>query len=235
MIHSSWLPVGCRSADSWGTASRSTCAFMATTRQGRVSTARPAHSQAPAGSRSDTGDLTSLVLGMGAILDLHSHLSRRYGGVMKVEASSGRAHVPAAALLLIDLVNSAEPQEGTDTWDSPDGLRTWLLRHDLLAPADRVTAADLHRLLDLREGLRAVLAAHAPAPVDADPGEPADSVDPAAVARLNAALGEVPLRVRFGDDGAYRLASRAAAGVNGAVGRVLDAVRSASEDGSWTR
>ena len=153
---------------------------------------------------------------------------------MKVDASSGRAHVPPAALLLIDLVNSAEPQEGTDTWDSPEGLRAWLLRHDLLAPADRVTAADLHRLLDLREGFRAVLAAHTPAPVDADPGEPADSVDPAAVARLNAALAEVSLRVRFEDDGAYRLASPAA-GVNGAVGRVLDAVRSATEDGSWIR
>lgn len=142
---------------------------------------------------------------------------------MQIEGPTGDGAVPSAAQLLIDVVNSAEPQEGTDGWDSPKNLRAWLLQHRLLAPPARVTMDDVHRFVDIREGLRAVLGAHT-----------ADVVEPAAVGRLNAALADVSLQVRFGGDAAYRLSGRTP-GVNDAIGRVLDAVRLASEDTTWER
>jgi predicted RNA-binding Zn ribbon-like protein len=141
---------------------------------------------------------------------------------MRNEASPSTA-IPAAAQFLIDVVNSAEPQEHTDSWDSPKGLLTWLHQRRLLPPSGRVTASDLHRMVDVREGLRGVLPAHT--------GEP---IDPAAVTRLNAALADVSLRARFGDDGTYRVSARSS-GIEGVIGRILDAVRSSNEDGTWER
>jgi predicted RNA-binding Zn ribbon-like protein len=141
---------------------------------------------------------------------------------MRSEGSSSRAPTPAVQLL-IDVVNSAEPQEDTDAWDSPESLRRWLRQHRLPGPSGRPTPDDLRRLIGLREGLRAVLGTHTD-----------HAADPAAVAGLNTALADVSLQMRFGDDGGYELSARSP-GVDDMIGRVLDAVRVTHEDASWER
>lgn len=131
--------------------------------------------------------------------------------------------VPTAVRLVRDFVNSREPQTGEETWTSVDALRQWLAEQqlaDLGAPLD---AEDVDVAITVREGLRNVLLAHAGH--DADPG---------AVARLDAALAGVPVRVDF-DNGAYRLVSTRSDAVGQALAALLDAVRQSSEDGTWPR
>ena len=44
--------------------------------------------------------------------------------------------------------------------DSPAGLADWLICRELLDPSERLTHADLARVLDVREGLRALMYAN---------------------------------------------------------------------------
>jgi len=74
--------------------------------------------------------------------------------------------------------------------DSPQALRRWLLAHGLIETTTPVSAADLRRALDVREGLRALLAAHNGAPLDRE-----------AMARLEAAAGRATLRPGIAPDG----------------------------------
>jgi hypothetical protein len=69
-------------------------------------------------------------------------------------------------VLLRDFVNSVDLQDGIEQLTDPATARSWLLAHDLLDPDAAITAADLRRLLAVREGLRALWRGDGPAPLN---------------------------------------------------------------------
>ena len=130
---------------------------------------------------------------------------------------------PPAAALVRDFVNTVEWQEDDETWASPDDLAGWFATRAGVA-ASGLDTDDLAIARRVREGLRAVLLAHAG-------HEPlAASIDD-----LNHALDRVPMQMRFGQDGTLRLVAGAGVAVAGPLAVVLAAVESARGDGSWIR
>jgi predicted RNA-binding Zn ribbon-like protein len=121
-----------------------------------------------------------------------------------------------------EFVNTLDVEAGTEALGSPAALGQWLAERGL-GPV-RATREDLRRAVELREALRAVLLAHTnrlpvPAP---------------AAAALDQAARRARLRLRFGD-GATAVLEPEAAGVAGALGRLLAIVSGAIADGTWQR
>jgi predicted RNA-binding Zn ribbon-like protein len=130
---------------------------------------------------------------------------------------------PGELELVRGFVNTLDIEERTDGLTTPDELRGWLSAHCLLDAGDRATEAELHRAIEVREALRALLLANNGGPSPA-----------AAVATLDAAAREAHLEARFAADGTAGLVSDAG-GVDAALGRLLAAVYAAMADGSWRR
>jgi predicted RNA-binding Zn ribbon-like protein len=106
---------------------------------------------------------------------------------------------------------------------SPAELAGWLERHDLLEPGTKLRNADLRRALDFREGLRALLFANN--------GEP---LNQEAIDRLNRALNEAPLELRFEPGGTPDFVSPGS-GLDAALGSLAVITAAAQIDGSWVR
>ena len=64
---------------------------------------------------------------------------------------------PEPLRLVQRFVNSVDLENDQDELTSPGALRDWLAERDLIDCGERVTAADLKRAVDVREGLRAFL------------------------------------------------------------------------------
>lgn len=137
------------------------------------------------------------------------------------EDTSKRA--PGDLLLIQDFVNSADLETGEEELADADGLRSWLAGHHLLAGDEQVSEGDLRRALEAREGLRALLVANN-----------GGRADPAAVDGLNRAAGRAALRLAADPEAPARLEPDAA-GVDGALARLLGAVALAGADGTWAR
>ena len=88
---------------------------------------------------------------------------------------------------------------------------------------DPVSAADLRRAIDVREGLRAVLLQNNGHPLDEEQ-----------VARLDRAVGRAAVRVRFAPGRDPALVTDAG-GVDGAIARLMAIVAAAVEHGRWER
>ncbi|MFY1598514.1 CGNR zinc finger domain-containing protein [Micromonospora sp. WMMD737] len=138
---------------------------------------------------------------------------------------SDQAGVPAAARLVLDLVNTFEPQVGEETLTSPDRLRDWLVERDLVEAGTRLAPSDVATITTIREHLRTVLRAHAGPPVD---------VVPVAHQRLNQALAGFPVRLVFAG-GSFRLVSVEDEPLHRALGGLMDALRRCAEEHSWGR
>ena len=137
----------------------------------------------------------------------------------------GREAAPGPLALVQAFVNTVA-SEGKFHWEAigdPDSLRSWFARRGLLAEAAPVGEADVARAREVREALRALLA------TNNGRGVPAG-----AVATLNAAAERAGLEVRFGEDGPMTPVPTKG-GIDGAIGRVLAAVHSAMEEGTWGR
>ena len=106
---------------------------------------------------------------------------------------------------------------------TPAQLTSWLADRGLVGPDAKATAAQLRQAKELREAIRTLLLAHNEIEVD----------EVAAHAVLDQAARKARVELRFEVDGP-ELAS-AAAGVTGALGRVIIAVHDAVADGSWQR
>jgi predicted RNA-binding Zn ribbon-like protein/DNA-binding transcriptional regulator YdaS (Cro superfamily) len=126
---------------------------------------------------------------------------------------------PPAAQLIIDLVNTVEWQTDDETWISPHALATWLETRTG-APRAKLTDGDLTMARRIREGLREVLLTHGG-------HEPLSG----AIAGVNAVLTQLPVHLRFADDGGIHVASGDASFLEPVL-TALDAVRA---DGSWDR
>ncbi|MFC4018764.1 CGNR zinc finger domain-containing protein [Micromonospora sp. GCM10011542] len=131
--------------------------------------------------------------------------------------------VPAAVRLVRDFVNTYEPQIDDESLTSPDQLRDWFADRRLLPADAHLGPADLTVAMTIREGLRAVLLGHA-----------GHHGDPAAIDQLNRALADVPVALRFADDGP-RLVATAGAPLGRALGGLVDAIRQCGEQGTWPR
>jgi len=128
---------------------------------------------------------------------------------------------PHSLQLVIDFVNTLDIETGAEELDTPDALARWLSERRLLdGTADE---SDLAKAIELREALRAVLAAH-------NGGEP----EPRAAAVLERTAEQGQLGIRFAADGSAALRTRTA-GVPGALARLLAFVARSSTDGTWAR
>jgi predicted RNA-binding Zn ribbon-like protein len=130
---------------------------------------------------------------------------------------------PQPLYLVQRFVNSADLETGEDELASPDALRDWFAERGLMDAGDSVSAADLKRAVDVREGLRAVLRQNNGLPLDEQ-----------AVERLDRAVGRAAVRVHFAPGRDPELVADVA-GVDGAIARLMAIVAAAVEHGRWER
>lgn len=129
--------------------------------------------------------------------------------------------VPESLWLAESLLNSVDVESGQDDLDSVPRFKRWLVAHGREPAARRVSAADLRLARELRDELRAQLAAHH------------DGV-PVAARRLDALAATIGLAARFDADGTLCLAP-AGSGVRAVLGEVLASLVRAAHEGSWRR
>lgn len=139
-----------------------------------------------------------------------------------------REPAPGALRLLQQFVNTYNIEREhiglrTEEFASPADLRRWLVRHALLPRDARVRAFEVKRAREVREALRRLLLAHNGWPMDSTP-----------VGVLNRLARDARLVVRLQHDGQMRLEPDAA-GLTGALGRLLAAAFMAEIDGTWQR
>jgi predicted RNA-binding Zn ribbon-like protein len=138
--------------------------------------------------------------------------------------SAPAAQVPHSLELVIDFVNTLDPDEGTDAFATRESLGSWLVNRGLLSPADlRLREVDRREAIRLREALLALMLAHNGVVIEGDPAGALDEV---------AHRGK--LGVQFGSDGSAPLKPRAE-GFAGALAEVVVPVAEAVRDGSWQR
>jgi predicted RNA-binding Zn ribbon-like protein len=138
-----------------------------------------------------------------------------------INETAPEKRAPEPLHLVQRFVNSVDLEDHEDELESPEQLREWLARRDLMEADDPVSSADLRRALDVREGLRALMLANN-----------GHELDAAKVERLDRAVRRGTLRVRFGPLPAL---VPAADGVDGALGRMMAIVAEAVADGGWER
>lgn len=135
----------------------------------------------------------------------------------------GREAAPGGLILVQAFVNTNDIEGKHDQLATPEHLRDWLARHGLPVDDSLRSQADLHKVLAVREALRALALANNGGPLSA-----------AAVRTLDWVGTEVRLRVRFDPGGRARL-EPASAGVSGALDRILAEVYAAMAAGTWPR
>ena len=137
--------------------------------------------------------------------------------------TSAAKTAPEPLYLVQRFINSVDLESGEDELDSPEALASWLTERGLIEEGDVVSAADLRRALDVREGLRAVLREHNGLPLDEE-----------RVRRLDQAVGRAPVRVRF-EPGREPELVASCTGVDGAIARLMAMVAAGVEGGTWER
>ena len=121
-------------------------------------------------------------------------------------------------------VNTRQVRHGNDLLSDTAEMAKWFADEGLAPGALRATRSDLARAIELREALRALLAAH-----NGDGRVPAD-----ATRTLDAVARRARLRLHFDDEGGASLVPEAA-GVDGALGRLVAIVHDSIAQGTWTR
>ena len=137
--------------------------------------------------------------------------------------STAAKTAPQPLYLVQRFVNSVDLESGEDELSSPEALRAWLAERGLMEADDAVSAADLERAIDVREGLRVVLLQNNGLPLDEE-----------RVERLDRAAGRAAVRVRFIPGREPALVTDAK-GVDGAIARLMAIVAAAVEHGRWER
>jgi predicted RNA-binding Zn ribbon-like protein len=137
-----------------------------------------------------------------------------------------RYDVPKAApepLRLVQLfVNTVDHEHGREWLGSPAELRAWLGEH-LPVKVGRSKPGDLSRAIELREALRSLVR-----------GNNGFATSRPAIAVINRAAHAAKLSIQMTPAGQVTLEPRAA-GVEGALGRILAVALEAMLDGSWVR
>jgi predicted RNA-binding Zn ribbon-like protein len=136
--------------------------------------------------------------------------------------SRKRQEAPGRLELVRTFVNTIDLEDGSDDIAEPGALAAWLTERDLLESGSKVGDDDVRRAIEVREALRSQLRAN-------NGAEP----DKNAVAALHDAARRAGIALRF-EPGGSRLEPEAA-GVDGALGRLLTIVHAAEHDGTWKR
>ena len=137
----------------------------------------------------------------------------------------GRPKAPGRLELLQRFINSHN-HDFPPEWDrigTPERAGAWLRQKRLVAPGDRISDADVARLRELREAMRALALANHGGRSDAAAADVIRRVSAAAV--LNVAMDE---------DGRTAL-QPARRGVDGAVATLLGILHEAQLSGQWSR
>ena len=123
--------------------------------------------------------------------------------------------------LIADFVNTLD--EGEEAFATPADLSRWLVEHGLAAEPLRASRADVDETKAVREALRTLLLANNDVPVDVD----------GATAILDDAARQARVELRFVDGAPVLVVG--AAGVRGALGRILAAVQEMTAEDTWAR
>jgi len=134
-----------------------------------------------------------------------------------------KQEAPGGLELVRAFVNTLDVEGGEDELASPATLCEWLAGRSLLDGTEKASGADVESAVTVREALRALLLANN----GADP-------DPRAAATLETAAARARLSLRFLPDGRARQ-EPGAAGVDGAIGRLLAIVAASMAEGTWLR
>jgi predicted RNA-binding Zn ribbon-like protein len=137
-----------------------------------------------------------------------------------VDAAS-RQIAPGELELVRDFVNTSDIEDGVDKLDTPPRLGEWLTEHGL--PAGDLTEGDRHRVIELREALRALLLANN--------GEP---LDRSSIETLNRTAEDARLLIQFNREGRSAL-SPTGGGIDAALGSILAIVFRSMAEGTWPR
>jgi predicted RNA-binding Zn ribbon-like protein len=140
-----------------------------------------------------------------------------------INESAPEKSAPGALYLVQRFVNSVDLESHEEELTDPEALRAWFAQRELMGADEAVSAADLRRALDVREGLRALLLANN-----------GHELDAGKVGRLDRAASRAGVRLRFGEQGDPRLVPDAG-GVDGALARLMAIVAAAVEQGRWER
>lgn len=119
-------------------------------------------------------------------------------------------------------MNTNDIEGDEDEIATPARLRDWLARYGELPDGVDVSTAAHRRVLDIREGIRALGRANND-----------EAPDSGRLEALNRAAAGVPVHVSFGP-GAWDL-QPSAEDVDAFLGRVLGSLAAAIADGSWSR
>ena len=120
------------------------------------------------------------------------------------------------------LVNTIRPEQDADELAGPLVASDWLARRGLLPAATEISETDHQRLIDARDGLRALARSNNGLSWDED-----------AVARLNRATADVPLRVDLGSRSTRF--EPASDGIDGVLGGLVGIVVAARMEAVWRR
>jgi predicted RNA-binding Zn ribbon-like protein len=136
------------------------------------------------------------------------------------------AHVtpaPGRLELVRRFLNTASFEKETDELATPRSSRRWLVAHRLLARQEQVDGPGRTKLIELREGLRALASANNGLPLRRD-----------ALGRLNLHATRASIGVRFDQGGDAQLFG-AVGDVDSAISALLAIVCESIRDGSWSR
>src|SRR3954469_3753210 len=136
--------------------------------------------------------------------------------------SRKRQEAPGRLELVREFVNTLDLESGEEELAAPRELDRWLRGHDLLEGGAKVGESDVERARTVREALRALLKENNG--FDREPGT---------IETLHDAASRADVELTF-DPAGSRLAP-GAAGVDGALGRLLTIVHEAEHDGTWKR
>jgi predicted RNA-binding Zn ribbon-like protein len=143
---------------------------------------------------------------------------------MTVSMASASTQTPNGLDLVIDFVNTFDPDDGTDALATADGLGGWLGERSLIADDRRqLTESDRQVAIRLRESLRTLMLENN-----------GELVDPGAAEELELAAQRGQLGVHFAADGSVAIRP-AAADLAGALAALLVPLVDARRDGSWQR
>jgi predicted RNA-binding Zn ribbon-like protein len=135
------------------------------------------------------------------------------------------AKVPAPGVLRIVqlFVNSLDIEEGTEEWDSPEALGSWLYRHGLTAKREEMSERDLRRARSFRELVRAMALANNGL-----------AMEHATKRELQGELARLRFRVQIQQTGGLRFES-SRGGLDEAIGRIVSIVSDEMIRGRWNR
>ncbi len=135
-----------------------------------------------------------------------------------------RDPAPDSLRIVQGFVNTKDVEAGRERLNSPAALHEWLVEQDLIADEVELSVGDLIRAVEVREAIRALLAAHNGLPVDVQ----------IATTHLNAAAERAEFVPQLDLSGRSRLEPRTT-GLDHALGQILAAIHAAIANGTWER